>query len=251
VPAWLRAGGWGFLAGSALLLGAGIGYFARLPARLIASVMAFGSGVLISALVLDLMNEAYEQGGFTSASVGLLAGAAVYSIANVALSHHGARHRKRSGGQQPSESSAPGSGLSIAIGALLDGIPESIVIGVSLLAGGSVSFVAVIAIFVSNLPEGLSSSAGMKKAGRSTAYVFGLWGAITVISGLAAAAGYAIFGRFSRTIVAATTATAAGAMLTMLVDTMIPEAFDEARDFAGLVTVVGFLASFVLSKLGA
>jgi zinc transporter, ZIP family len=247
---WIAAGLWGLLAGSALVLGAAIGYLARLPKRLVAAVMAFGSGVLISAVVLELMNEAYEHGGFAASAAGLLAGAVGYTVANVAVSHHGARHRKRSGGQQPSESQSPGSGLSIAIGALLDGIPESVVIGVSLLAGGSVSFAAVIAIFVSNLPEGLSSSAGMRKAGRSPAYVFGLWGIIALVSALAAAAGYAVFGRFSRSVVATTTATAAGAMLAMLADTMIPEAFDEAQDFAGLVTVVGFLASFTLSKLG-
>ena len=180
----------------------------------------------------------------------LIGGAVAYTIANVAVSHHGARHRKRSGGQQPSESESPGSGLSIAIGALLDGIPESVVIGVSLLVGGSVSFAAVVAIFVSNLPEGLSSSAGMRKAGRPPSYVFGLWSIIALGSALAAAAGYAFFGGFSRSVVATTTATAAGAMLAMLVDTMIPEAFGEAHDFAGLVTVVGFLSSFILSKVG-
>jgi len=247
---WIAAGLWGLLAGSALLIGAAVGYLASLPRSLVAGIMAFGSGVLISALVLDLMEEAYRHGGFGASAAGLLGGAVVYTAANVALSHRGGRHRKRSAGQQPSESESPGSGLSIAVGALLDGIPESIAIGVSLLSGGSVSFAAVVAIFVSNLPEGLSSSVGMKKAGRSPVYVFGLWGIIAAVSGLAAAAGYAVFGGFSRSVAATTTASAAGAMLAMLVDTMIPEAFDEARDFAGLVTVVGFLASFVLSKLG-
>jgi ZIP family zinc transporter len=247
---WLIAGGWGLLAGSALLIGAGIGYAVRLPTRAIAAVMAFGSGVLISALVLELMEHAYRNGGFLATSAGFIAGAAVYTAANWVLAHHGARHRKSSGAKQPSEAQAPGSGLSIAIGALLDGIPESVVIGLSLLSGESVSLVAVIAIFVSNLPEGLSSSAGMRQAGRSKTYVFGLWTAIAVISGAAAAAGYAVFGGFSSGVTAAMTASAAGAMLAMLADTMIPEAFEEAHDFAGLVTVAGFLASFALSKLG-
>ena len=112
------------------------------------------------------------------------------------------------------------------------------------------SGVAVAAIFLSNIPEGLSSSAGMRKACRPAAYVFGVWAGIAVISGLAALLGYALFSRFSDDVIAGTTAVAAGAILAMLADTMIPEAFEQAHDFAGLVTVAGFLAAFVLTKLG-
>lgn len=231
-------------------MGAAVAYFARVPTRLIAAIMAFGSGVLISALAFELMDEAYRRGGFTGTAIGFLAGAAVYTAANWVLARQGAKHRKRSGGQQPSETENSGSGLAIAVGALLDGIPESIVIGLSLLHGGAVSVAAVVAIFLSNLPEGLSSAAGMKKAGRPKGYIFGVWGGIAVVSGIAALLGYAVFRHFSAAVVAATTAVAAGAILAMLVDTMIPEAFEEAHDFAGLITVAGFLASFALSKLG-
>ncbi|MGE5297018.1 MAG: ZIP family metal transporter [Solirubrobacterales bacterium] len=250
VPLWLQAGFWGFVAGTALLIGAALAYWVHVPRRATASIMAFGSGVLISALSFDLMDEAYHRGGFDSTATGFVGGAAMYTLANWALAHYGAKHRKRSGGQQPSEDQQPGSGMAIAVGALLDGIPESIVIGLSLLKGGAVSFVAVIAIFLSNIPEGLSSVVGMKKAGRSLNYIFGVWSGIAVASGVASLLGYAVFQNFVPDVIAATTAIAAGAMLAMLVDTMIPEAFDEARNFAGFITVIGFLVAFMLSKLG-
>ncbi|MDQ3179605.1 MAG: ZIP family zinc transporter, partial [Acidobacteriota bacterium] len=211
---------------------------------------AFGSGVLISALSFELMDEAYKLGGFDSTAIGFVGGAAVFTAANWLVNKKGAKHRKRSGEQQSSEEEDSGSGLSIAVGALLDGIPESIVIGVSMIAGGAVRWVAVVAIFLSNLPEGLSSAAGMKKANRSAIYVFGVWASIAAISGVAALLGYSIFSRFSTEVIAATTAAAAGAILAMLADTMIPEAFEEAHDFAGLITVLGFLAAFALTKMG-
>lgn len=234
-----------------MLIGAAIGYFVGVPQRLIAGIMAFGSGVLFSALSFELMDEAYRVGGFDATAIGFLGGALVYTIANYFLSHRGAKHRKRSGGQQSTESEQGGSGLAIAVGALLDGIPESIVIGLSLLGGKGVSFVAVIAVFLSNIPEGLSSASGMKKAGRSMRYVVGIWTTIALISGIASIVGYTVFRHYSNDVIAATTAVAAGAILAMLVDTMVPEAFDEAHEFTGLITVVGFLLAFILSKLDA
>ena len=243
-----------------MLLGAAIGYFAHVPQRLIAAIMAFGSGVLISTLSLELMEEAYHKGGLSSTALGFVGGAASYTLANWLLARHGAKHRKRSGEYQSHERTArpPGktedegsgdNGLALAIGALLDGIPESIVIGLSMVAGGAVSMVAVVAIFLSNLPEGLSSAAGMKKAGRPASYVLLLWTGIALVSGLSSWLGYTLFSGFSDEVIAATMAVAAGAVLAMIADTMIPEAFEVTHNFTGLITVLGFLVSFFLSKL--
>lgn len=250
MPLWLQALVWGLVSGTALIIGAVIGYYTRLPQRLIAAVMAFGSGVLISALSLVLMEEAYQAGGLDSPLIGFIAGALAYTLANVALARYGAKHRKRSGKQQPS-SGEGGSGMAIALGSLMDDIPESIVIGVSMITGGKVSLVAVAAVFLSNIPEGLSSAAGMKKAGRSQFYVLGIWSGIAVVTGIAALVGYTVFSGFSGDIIAITKAVAAGAILAMLSDTMIPEAFEATHNFAGFITALGFLLAFVLSKWSA
>ncbi|MER6495877.1 MULTISPECIES: ZIP family metal transporter [Streptomyces] len=247
----VQAGLWGLLAGSALLLGAAIGYGLHVPQKVIATVMAFGAGVLLSAVSFELVGEAYDEAGIVPAAIGTLLGAVAYTAGNVWLAGRGARHRKRSGAQpahsQPSEAEQGGSGTALALGALLDGVPESAVIGVSLLDGGTVSLVTVAAVFLSNVPEGLSSSAGMKKAGRGKAYVFGVWTAIAAASTVSAVLGYTVVGAFSPAVVAAVTAVAAGAILAMIADTMIPEAFEDAHLAIGLITVCGFLLSFALS----
>ena len=239
---------WGLVSGSALLVGAGGGFFLKLPRRLIAAVTAFGSGVLISALAFDMMQEAFERGGTIAAAAGFLVGAAIFTGANFLLSRRGAANRKSSG-EQPTEEESAGSGTAIALGALVDAVPESIMIGLSLLQGGAVSMVAVVAIFLSNIPEGLSSSAGMRAAGRNARYVFGIWAGITLLSGFAAWLGYVAFQGLPAPVVAATSAVAAGAILSMLVDTMIPEAFAVTGNATGLISVLGFLLAFVLSKL--
>jgi zinc transporter, ZIP family len=246
VPIWLQAGLWGLLGGGALVLGALVAWFVDVPPKVVASVMAFGSGVLISAVAFDLMAEAAASGGLTATASGFLAGAVLYVLANLALARRGARHRKRSGGQ-PSEAEQSGSGAAIAVGALLDGIPESVVLGLSLLAGGAVSTPVLAAVFISNVPEGLSSAAGMKRSGRSARYVFGVWGGIAVISGLSALLGNLLLGEASPQTEAVITAVAAGAILTMIADTMIPEAYERTHAWTGLITTLGFLVAFALT----
>jgi ZIP family zinc transporter len=249
MPIWLEAGAWGLLAGGALVIGALIAWFIRVPRPVVASVMAFGSGVLISALSFDLVDEAEKTGGLVPTVAGALGGAVVYVAANVALARRGAQHRKRSQDQQPSEDEQAGSGSAIAIGALLDGVPESVVLGVSLLGGGGVGVPVLAAIFISNLPEGLSSAAGMKRSGRGARYVFGVWIGIAVASGLAALVGNLLLEGAPDQTIAAITAVAAGAILAMVADTMIPEAFEKTHLYAGLIATVGFLTAFAIGRM--
>jgi ZIP family zinc transporter len=250
VPIWLQAGGWGLLAGGALVLGALVAWFVRVPQRVVSGIMAFGAGVLVSALAFDLVDEAERKGGLVPTVAGFLVGALVYVLANALLARHGAQHRKRSGSQQPSEEQQAGSGAAIAVGALLDGVPESVVLGLSLFGGGGVGVAVLAAIFISNVPEGLSSAAGMRRAGRRAAYVFGVWGGIAVVSGLAALLGAATLQGASPTVVATITAVAAGAVLAMIADTMIPEAYERTHLLTGLITAVGFLVAFTVSRGG-
>ena len=256
MPLALQAGLWGLLSGSALLIGALAGWFAPLSRRTIAMIMGFGAGVLISALSFELMDEAWHRvhdagSGFAPVAAGFLGGAALFTACNVVLGLWGARHRKRSTPEHRARDTGrnANNGGALALGALLDGIPESIVIGVSLLEGGRIGLVAVIAVFLSNLPEGLSSAAGMKAEGRKAGFVFLLWAGVTLVAGLAAWLGYVAFAGLPPGAIAAVQAVAAGAILAMIVDTMVPEAFEGTRDFAGLVAVAGFLTAFALSKL--
>lgn len=244
IPEWITAGLWGLLAGSALLIGALIANFLRIPPKIIAAVMAFGAGVLISAISLELMEESFNLGGFTSMITGFIMGAAIFTIINAYLKRKGAKHRKSSQrGFEDSDS------LAIAAGSVIDGIPESIAIGLTIITGGAVSVATVVAIFISNIPEGLSSTAGLKKSGWSFKSIIGLWATITIISGLSSLAGYSIFSRLPSEIISVTLALAAGGILAMLVDTMIPEAFAEDHDMAGIITALGFIISFILSKI--
>jgi ZIP family zinc transporter len=241
----LEAAFWGFVGGFALLVGAGIGVGVRTSQRAIGLVMAFGAGVLISALAFELTDEAYRRAGVTSVAVGLASGSIAFFVGDWLVDRRGGNDRKRSGGQQ-----ADGSSSAIVIGALMDGIPESVAIGVSLLAGGGVGASVVAAVFLSNVPEAMSAATGMRKAGRSVTAILGLWLAVAVASSAASALGYAFLGGASEELIAGIEAFAAGAILTMLADTMMPEAFEHGGSVVGLVTVLGFSSAFLLSRLG-
>ena len=231
------------MAGGALLVGALIAWFVRVPKQIVAVIMAFGSGVLISALAFDLVEEAAEQGGFWPAMAGFLSGAIVYVAANVLLDRVNARNR-RGGGE------SPGTGTGIAIGALLDGIPETAVLGLSMVAGGQLSIPVLLAIIISNIPEGLASTAELKSDKRGAKYVFTLWIGIAVACALSSLAGFVLLQPVPPAGTAFVTAIAAGAILAMICDTMIPEAFRDAKAITGLIATIGFFASFGIHQLG-
>ncbi len=227
----LEAAFWGLVGGGALVLGAVFALLRGMSERMIAYVMAFGAGVLISAVAFDLTEEAIGFGSPGAAAGGLLAGALVYFAGNRLLA--------RRGGDE-------NSGNAIALGALLDGVPESAAIGVTLLGGGGVSVSFVAAVFLSNLPESISATAEMKSK-HSAAWILRLWLGIAIASAIAAAVGYGALGDASENLLAWIKAFAGGAILCMLADTFIPKAFREGGDKVGLVTVLGFALAALLS----
>lgn len=259
VPVWLAAGGVGFLAAVGLLLGALIGYTGRLPHRAVATVMGFGAGVLVAVLTLELVAEATEHGSVAAPAAGFIAGAFLFSGINWLLERRGAAERKRCGAcvPQPTEAETPGSGLAIAVGALIDGIPESMAIGlvVATAAGGSevpgaeptgVSVALVAGFFLANIPQGISSASGMRHAGRTRRYVLTVWGTVVVASTVAAVIGATAFTGSGEVFLAALTALAAGGVLAMLAETMIPEAFHLNATFIGAITATGFVTAILL-----
>lgn len=235
----LAAAGSGLAAGSMLLLGAAIAWLARVPQGVVAGITAFGAGVLISALAYELVAEAHADGGLWPTVLGFAVGALVYVGAAELVD---ARGRRRGADDKPG-------GTALLIGALVDGIPESVVLGASVAATGGLSLPIMLAIAISNLPEGLSSAAGMKDAGRSARYVFGVWAVVVVVSGLAALLGYVFLREAPPELTAFITTIAAGGILAMVCNTMIPTAFARDRAATGLLATLGFLVAFTISHL--
>lgn len=239
---------YGLVAGLALLLGALYGLKFQPSKKTAAMIMAFGSGVLMAALTFELLEEAYKTGGLIPISIGFIAGASVFVTADWFLGRRGAHHRKRLKGERSSFSNEPQS-LAIAFGALLDGVPESIMIGAGLLTGKSTGILMFAAVFLSNLPEGISGVFGISKTNKSKRFIILLWASIAFACGIASLLGFKYLAGVSGMTTALVSAIAAGSILAMITDTMIPEAFEEGGVFVALSTVIGFLIAFVIAKL--
>ena len=236
---------WGLIAASSLLLGGLLALRRPIGLRLLGLIMAFGAGVLISAVAYELVEDAFgTAGGSGAVALGLLAGAFAFYLGDLAIDRFGGEGRKSAAGAQDA-----GTALAIVLGTVLDGIPESIVLGLSLLDGGGVSIALLAAVFLSNLPEALSSTAGLSKSGWGRQRILTLWVTVTAVSGISALAGYAFFdGAYAATI-AFVQAFAGGALLTMLADTMMPEALRYGGKQVGLVTTLGFALAFFITTL--
>ena len=228
---------WGGVAAVSLTVGAVLALMREWRAGFIGAVLAFGAGALISSVAFELAQEGLRIGSPASVAVGLAAGAFAFFFADRAVSRIGGRE---GGGS---------SGLPLALGSLLDGIPEQAVLGIGLATGQGVSVALLVAIFISNLPEAIGSASDMRLAGKSREQVMRLWVAVTVLCALATLGGYLVAQLVGGDFKAAVDGFAAGALLVMLTDSMVPEAKEKAGNRAGLVTVLGFAVAAALSNL--
>jgi ZIP family zinc transporter len=238
--------GWGLLAASSLVIGAVIALLFHISLRVIGLIMAFGAGVLISAVAFDLVEEAADKStGHGALIAGLFCGCLVFAGGDWLIGRHGGSSRKAAAGAEE----AGGSALAIVLGTVLDGIPESMVIGLTIYEGGAVGAAYLAAVFISNLPESISSTTGLLTGGWTKARILWMWIAIAVVSGLASSAGYSLFQDSSPETVAFVLTFAAGAILTMLANTMMPEAFKHGGRWVGVVTTLGFAVAFAIHTL--
>ena len=236
---------WGLLAGSSLVVGGLLSYWLPIGRRALGLIMAFGAGVLISAVAFELVHEAFETtAGDGGVALGLFLGSCVFVAGDQLIDHLGGGDRKRSGGEQ-----AAGSGLAIVLGIVLDGIPESLVLGLTVLEAGEVSAAFLVAVFLSNIPEAVAATTGLSKAGWARSRVFSLWTIVAVACGLSALAGYAVLDTATPHTIALVLSFAGGAILAMLADTMMPEAFEHGGKLVGLFTTAGFALAFGISAL--
>jgi len=238
--------GWGTLAASSLVIGAIVALRFHLSLRVIGLIMGFGAGVLISALSFDLIDEAIEKSsGDGWVAAGVFAGCAVFFGGDQLIGRLGG------GGQRkdPDGSQEGDSPLAIVLGTVLDGIPESMVIGLTIFEGGAVGAAYLAAVFISNLPEAISSTSGLVTSGWAKSRILWMWIAIALISGVASLLGYALFQDSAPGTVAFVLAFAAGAILTMLAQTMMPEAYEHGGKWVGVMTTLGFAVAFTIHTL--
>jgi zinc transporter, ZIP family len=232
---------WGAIGAAALLIGALIAYFLNPSRQVIAVVMAIGTGLLIGSVSFELVDDALENQAVAGVAALVLVGAMVFTAGNWLLDRYGGSTRK-----DPTGAQSDALPLAIVLGSVLDGIPESFVLGLTVLQGG-VSLALLVAIALSNLPEGMSSSSGLKRAGWSRRRVVLMWLAVIGVSAISAAAGYAVLGPAGARTGALIEAFAAGALLAMLADTLLPEAYKVEKVFTGPLVVIGFAISLGLS----
>jgi zinc transporter, ZIP family len=232
--------GWGLLAASSLVIGAILALLLPIRLRTIGLVMGFGAGVLISAVAFDLVEEAVEmEAAAWAPTLGIFAGCGAFFGGDLFIDRMGGGERKDAKGAQEG-----GSPLAIVLGTVLDGIPESTVIGLTIFHGGGVGAAYLSAVFISNLPEAISSTAGLAASGWRRVKILWMWVGIALVSALASLAGYAIFQDASPEMVSFVLTFAAGAIITMLADTMIPEAYEHGGKLTGVVTTLGFVVAF-------
>ena len=236
---------YGLAASSALVLGSAIGTRFRPPERVTGVLLAFASGALISALAFELFDEAFHLGGATRAGLGLLAGAAAFVAIDSALD----RYVTGDPGAQQREVNAKGArggvGWALLAAVTLDGVPENLALGVSLVEGASLTL--LVAIFFSNLPESLVGAVAMRDEGRSGRTVLSTWAACAALLTLAVIAGRALGGGLSDEVLAVALGFAGGAVLASLADTLMPEAFEHGRPWNSFATAAGFFLSYVLA----
>ena len=231
---------WGLVSTSSLVIGGLLGIWLDIGKRTLGAIMAFGAGVLISAVSYELVYEAVNLGkGSGAASIGLALGALTYYLADKVITNTGGRGDK-SGGAQSSLV------VAMVLAIILDGVPESLVIGLGILEGGTVSIAMLVAVFISNMPEAIAGTSGMQAQGWHKGKIIGLWTLIAVFCSFATVAGYALFGSASPFWLSFVQAFAAGAILTMLANSMMPEAFENGGKIAGLLTVLGFAVAVVV-----
>jgi len=237
----------GVVSGFSLLFGAIVGVVFKLSQRAIARFMAFGAGVLICALTFGLMDEAFAHGGFDAVVIGFLLGGAVFIAGDYLLHIKGGRRHKRKPLAEPKVDTE--SGKVITLGAVLDGIPESIALGISLFGTGGQSLLVLAAISLSNFPEGISSIEGLRREGFSKAKIYAMWTSVAVVVSLCTVAAYFFLHNVDLNTLGIIEAFAAGAILAMLADSLMPEAFEDGGFSIGIVTVLGFLTAFIISKI--
>lgn len=229
---------WGGLAAGSLL----IGYLLAnrgLSNRTIGMIMGIGAGALISAIAYELVPESVLVGRGMAMAFAL--GALAFFVGDWLVDHRGGAARKDITGEQT------GSGAAIFIGTLLDNVPESLILGIGLALGGAVNVAFITAVFISNLPEGVAGTVNLAAAGYSHQRIFWMWVLLVLVSAASAGVGYFLINRRPELDGLYAQAFAAGAMLTMLADAMMPEAFEHGGKLVGLFTVMGFLAAAMLS----